>query len=153
MTITLEAIKSAHAKVAEMIATFEKQATTEYRVPAAAIPLASGERFAGAVLNDDGSLAHYLILLPGEKESVQWEAAREWAIEQGGDLPTRREQSLLFANVKSAFASAWYWSGEQYESNSGSAWFQYFTSGGQGYDGKDCELRAVAVRRFIPSVI
>ena len=153
MTITLEAIKAAHEKVREMIATFESQASTEYRVEAATIRLASGEKFAGAVLNDDGTLSHYLIRLPGEKESVNWSEAREWAGGQGGCLPTRREQSLLFANLKSSFAAAWHWSDEQHESDSGCAWSQGFSGGGQNGYRKSIKLRAVAVRRFIPSVI
>ena len=160
MSTTLAAIQAAqskladdHARINAMIDEFKKlPRATEYRVDAVTIPLASGERFAGPVLNDDGTLSHYLILLPGEAEEVTWVQAREWAEQQGGELPSRREQSLLFANLKGEFESAWYWSGEE-AAMSGWAWHQYFGGGYQGSSPQDYELRARAVRRFIPSVI
>ncbi|PVX61284.1 DUF1566 domain-containing protein [Paraburkholderia unamae] len=161
MTTTLEAIEAAHSKLVDdharigaMIDEFKKQSqATEYRIEAVTIPLAAGERFAGGILNEDGTLSHYLILLPGQADDVDWNAAREWAAQQDGDLPTRREQSLLFANLKHEFEERYYWSGEQHEENAGWAWCQLFYHGHQYYDAHDDELRARAVRRFIPSVI
>ena len=132
-----------------MIATFEKQAAATYHVAGATIELATGERYAGLMLGQ-GEPAYHLILLPGENESVNWSGAREWAKEQGGSLPTRREQSLLFANLKSESENAYYWSGEEHESNAGWAWCQNFTSGYEGSNIIEGELRARAVRRFIP---
>jgi hypothetical protein len=134
MTITLEAIKAEHTKVAEMIAAFEKQAATEYHVAAATITLAPGERYAGLILGENGEADYHLILLPGEAEDIKWEDAGKWAAERGGVLPTRREESLLFANLKGEFQSAWYWSGQQHETESGWAWCQHFGNGGQYYD-------------------
>jgi hypothetical protein len=150
MTITIEAIKAEHTKVAEMIATFERQAaTTVYNVAAASITLAPGERYAGLILGKNGEADYHLILLTGEVESVNWEDAGKWAKDLGGDLPTRREQSLLFANLKSEFQSAWYWSNQTYETNSGYAWCQGFGYGTQGNNGKDTsDCRARAVRRL-----
>lgn len=161
MTITLEAIEAQqsklsddHARISALIEEFKKQPrSTQITIPAVTIPLAAGERLAGAILNDDGTLSHYVILLPGEAESVNWQDALAWATSQGGELPTRREQSLLFTNLKDEFESAWYWSGEQHEENSGWAWFQYFGNGYQNYTNQNVEFRARAVRRFIPSVI
>jgi hypothetical protein len=154
MTITLEQIAADHVRIGAMIEAFKKQPqSTEYRVAAVTIPLAAGERVAGAILNDDGTLSHYVILLPGEAESVNWQDAVAWATERGGELPTRREQSLLFANLKDGFESAWYWSGERHEENSGWAWYQSFGYGGQNGGAQRYEFRARAVRRFIPSVI
>jgi hypothetical protein len=153
MTMTLEAIEAEHVRIGAMIEEFKKQPrATEYHVDAVTIPLAAGERIAGQILLEDGSLSHYLILLPGEAEDLDWEAAKAWAAERGGELPTRREQSLLFANLKPEFEPTWYWSGERHESNSGWAWFQYFTSGTQYSTGHDNQFRARAVRRFIPSI-
>ena len=150
MTITLEAIKTEHAKVGEMIAVFERQAaTTKYGIPAVTITLAPGERYGGIVLGDDGEPAHHLILLPGEVEDTNWEDAGKWAAERGGFLPNRREQSLLFANLKTEFQSAWYWSGQQHESNSGWAWCQLFITGLQDRYRKTSALRARAVRRLV----
>lgn len=154
MTITLEHIEAEHTRIAALIEQFKKQPkATEHHIDAVTIPLAAGERFAGQILNDDGTLSHYVILLPGDAEDLQWEAAKSWAAEQGGDLPTRREQSLLFANLKDEFESAWHWSSERHEENSGWAWYQGFGYGNQSYYLQSLRLRARAVRRFIPSVI
>ncbi|MCA3196747.1 MAG: DUF1566 domain-containing protein, partial [Cupriavidus sp.] len=76
-----------------------------------------------------------------------------WADEQQGSLPTRREQSLLFANLKSEFDERAYWSGEKHAENAGWAWYQTFDYGTQDTLTQSRELRARAVRRFIPSVI
>ncbi|KVE50386.1 DUF1566 domain-containing protein [Burkholderia vietnamiensis] len=160
MTTTLAAIEAAqskladdHARINAMIDEFKKlPRATEYRVDAVTIPLAAGERCAGPILDEDGALSHYLILLPGEAESVTWDQAREWAEQQGGELPSRREQSLLFTNLQGEFESAWYWSGEEAET-SGWAWYQDFGNGTQGLSRQHGKLRARAVRRFIPSVI
>ncbi|CAB3730429.1 DUF1566 domain-containing protein [Paraburkholderia rhynchosiae] len=150
MTITLEAIKAEHTKVADMIAAFEKQAaTTEYVVNAATITLSPSERYAGLIVGENGEPDYHLVLLPGEAESMDWVAAGKWAQEQGGALPTRREQSLLFANLKSEFQSSYYWSGEQHEKESGWAWCQTFSTGGQLNGHKYHALRARAVRRLI----
>lgn len=79
---------------------FEAQAP----LPHITIPsLADGELWAGILLNEDGTPIHHVILLPGEAERIGWNKAIEWAKEIGGELPTRREQSLLFANLKSQF--------------------------------------------------
>lgn len=161
MTITLASIEAAqekltddHARINAMIEAFRKQPqSTQIEIPAVTIPLAAGERLAGAIHNDDGMIAHYLILLPGDMEDIEWADAGKWAAEQGGELPTRREQSLLFSNLKDEFEATWYWSAEVHESNSGWAWSQYFGNGNQSYSHQGNELRARAVRRFIPSVI
>lgn len=118
-------------------------------LPHIAIPsLASGESWAGIVLNEDGTPGHHVILLPGEAEGINWNKAVEWAKEIGGELPTRREQSLLYANCKSQFKGEWYWSGEQHAANSLDAWTQCFGYGGQHDGGKGFEARARAVRRL-----
>lgn len=154
MTITLDDIKAEHSKVAEMIAVFEKQSlTTAHHVKAATITLGAGELYAGLILGEDGEADYHLILLAGEAEDINWEAAGKWAAERGGVLPTRREQSLLFANLKGEFQSAWYWSGQAHESECGWAWCQLFSYGGQLNIDTLGKLRARAVRRFIPSVI
>jgi hypothetical protein len=151
MTITLEIIKTEHAKVGEMIAMFERQAsTTKYVVPAITVTLSAGERYAGVMLDDEGEPSHHLILLPGDKDGSTWNDATAWATQQGGELPTRREQSLLYANLKGEFQQKWYWSAETYESDSASAWFQYFNDGDQYGSHKDYGIcRARAVRRLV----
>lgn len=110
---------------------------------------ANGERWAGIVLNEDGTPSHHVILLPGEAARIGWNKAVEWAKEAGGELPTRREQSLLYANCKSQFKGEWYWSGEQHAAGSHDAWGQNFYYGGQNDGLKSFEARARAVRRLV----
>jgi hypothetical protein len=108
--------------------------------------LREGELYAGVILGKDGAPDQHIALLPGETRGT-WEQANEWAASVGGELPTRREQSLLFANLQEEFEDAWYWSGEQYGSHN--AWLQYFVNGSQDYyDFRDYSGRARAVRRF-----
>ena len=147
MTITLEAIKAEHSKLAAMIAQFEAQATEPIRLPEQWIELAGGEHYAGIVVGKDGESSYHLILLPAAAEKLTWAKAKELAAAAGGELPTRREQSLLFANLRKQFESAWYWSGEQYAADSVFAWCQHFFSGTQYGNHTARGLRARAVRR------
>ena len=148
-TVTIDAVIAKQAELAQMIETLQNAASFSYGIPAAAINLAPGERYAGLVLSADGEPAHHLILLPGEAEEVTWEQAKEWAAKQGGELPTRQEQALLYANLKSQFKPQWYWSGQAHETESSLAWCQVFRSGDQYYFHKNYEFRARAVRRLI----
>jgi hypothetical protein len=109
--------------------------------------LVSGEQYAGIVLSK-GKPTHHLILLAGEIDKATWTKARAWAKKQGGELPTRPEQALLFANVPEEFKPEWYWSSEQHASNPSSAWVQSFIYGYQNYYLKDSNCRARAVRRL-----
>jgi hypothetical protein len=109
--------------------------------------LKPGEIYAGLILGKNGEPDHHLVLLSGET-SASWPKAKAWATEQGGELPTRREQSLLLANCKEEFKADWYWSGEAH-SDSRYAWFQNFHLGSQDNYYHDYELRARAVRRLI----
>lgn len=119
-------------------------------IPHIAIPsLASGESWAGVLLNEDGTPSHHVILLPGEAEGINWNKAVEWAKKIGGELPTRREQSLLYANCKLQFKGEWYWSGEQHAALSDDAWSQGFDGGNQSYLSKSFEASARAVRRLV----
>ncbi|MDD3884522.1 MAG: hypothetical protein PHW66_06255 [Gallionella sp.] len=148
-TITLEEIKREHSKVAEMIAEFErKSACRSIEMGAQIIALNPGEEYAGMLINKEGGYCH-IVLLPGERESINWKDAKAWAESIGGSLPNRREQSLLFANLKDQFKNDWYWSGEEHTSASDSAWRQYFFNGYQGYSTKNYKLRARAVRRLV----
>ena len=109
--------------------------------------LAPGEEYAGIILGKDGNPDYHLFLLPGEDEYVfTWDQAGEFARECGGELPTRREQYLLFANLKEQFKDEWYWSGEE-PSDQRFAWLQDFGSGFQDDRHKNNQFRARAVRR------
>ena len=147
MTLTLEVLEEKQSELAGLIAQFKRQhETTVISIEAATISLAAGEVYAGILLGDDGKPSHHLIMLPGDSEGCTWAAAKAWAAERGGELPTRREQSLLFANSKQHFEKTWYWSAEEHESNDAYAWYQNFGSGYQGSTRKassDCRARAV----------
>ena len=110
--------------------------------------LKKGEQYAGILLGKDGQPDQHIILLAGDAENVTWSQAKTFAKKAGGELPTRREQSLLFANLKDQFQPRWYWSGEQHASNSDCAWVQIFSYGYQSSDYKSYQGRARAVRRL-----
>lgn len=108
--------------------------------------LKEGEKYAGIILDEETGLpSHHLILLPGEAEDLNWRQAKEWAKEQGGELPMRHEQSLLYANLKKNFKGTWYWSAEQYSGSA--AWAQDFDDGGHGGLTKGAPIRVRAIRR------
>lgn len=109
--------------------------------------LNDGERYAGLVLNAEGVPTHHLILLPGD-EAATFKKAQAFAEQAGGELPTRQEQALLYANCKDQFKADWYWSSEQHATNSGYAWMQHFSDGLQYCNRKDGTHRARAVRRL-----
>ena len=154
--ITLESIKADADALAAKIATFEAQTNqpaAEFYFPEVTIHLRPGEHYAGLIVGQDGEPSHHLVLLPGQSDDVAWDDARAWAAKQGGEyvasLPTRREQSLLYANLKDQFEDRYYWSCETHDSVSGYAWSQHFSSGNQDGSHKGRELRARAVRRLI----
>ena len=112
--------------------------------------LNEGEYYAGVILGKDDAPSHHLILLPSAAEDVNWEQAKEWAAKAGGELPTRREQSLLYANLAEQFKAEWYWSCEQHAAGSDYAWLQHFGDVYQDYSHKSYYyLRARAVRRLV----
>lgn len=108
-----------------------------------------GEVYAGIMLGENGEPDYHLFILPGDADSAPWKKQMDWAKSIGGELPTRREQRVLYANCKEHFKSAWYWSGEQHADGSDFAWDQYFVNGGQYYLSKSDSGRARAVRRLV----
>jgi hypothetical protein len=117
-------------------------------IPAASITLADGEHYAGLILADDGTPSHHLVLLPGDNDDAKWQAAVDWAKSIGGELPSRREQSLLYANCKPQFQQDWYWSSELHASDAQYAWCQDFHDGYQYGTRVNFTCRARAVRRL-----
>jgi hypothetical protein len=136
-------IKKGFMAALDLAYTAERADSSAFAIPS----LNEGEHYAGLLLSDDGTPMHHLVLLPGDEAAVTWNEAQDFAARIGGELPTRREQSLLFANVPQHFERTTYWSGEQYSAHN--AWTQGFAGGGQGYWGKDGKLRARVVRRLL----
>lgn len=130
--------------------------TTKTKAPAAAtIPLPrihstyAGGEVMGVVMGENGQPDYLLIDLGVEpKNNVTWGEAKTWAASVGGDLPTRREQAVMFGNrLEGQYKPRWYWSGEAHASEPSWAWVQYFFNGTQ-YDGRKANrTRARAVRR------
>ena len=139
---------AAQAAVNKLIEAYKSTRKRILQVFAVDIELNDGERYAGAILNEDGTTHHHIILLAGELESSEWDDAMAWAAQIGGHLPDCREQSLLFANLKSCFGAFAYWSREPFSERS--AWCQYFHDGDQDCVSKSAELRARAVRSVFP---
>lgn len=125
------------------------QATEQSAAPAAT-QLQPGEIDVGIVA-EDGRLenAQRVILLPGAAEGLTWQQAKEWAAQQGGDLPTRMEMLLLLKTQREQFERDWYWANESHADDDAYAWYQYFGWGTQGYWHEDGVLRARAVRRIV----
>jgi hypothetical protein len=116
--------------------------TTQITLP----ELATGQYNAGLILKEDGTPDYWLIGLPGELEAATWQQGMDWAKEQGGDLPNRRELNLLRANARKEFKNDMYWSNETTDYRT--AFFQGFFSGDQLSIILSAECRVRAVSRF-----
>lgn len=108
--------------------------------------LKKGEILVGAFLGPD-SRGHWTVLLPGDKNNIDWKSALAWAKKAGGDLPDRIEQAALFARHKDKFEQRAYWSNTQLAGAAGYAWCQGFGWGDQSYYRVSLKVRARAVRR------
>lgn len=107
-----------------------------------------GGIYMGVVRGENGEPDYRLVDLGEAPESLAWEAAKKWAAEKGGSLPTCREQSVMFGNRgEGQYAPTWYWSCEQSAGFEACAWIQYFDHGTQFHAHKDNDFRARAVRR------
>ena len=145
--MNIETIKAKQAELEKLIEQFQAQATV-IEIKERTIKLHPGEHYAGAVLDADGNHLHDLVLMPQRHgKHLTWKAALDWAEEVGGALPTRQEQSLIFANCKPHLEGVYHWSCEEYEGNASYAWSCYFDNGNQILDHKGNEVSAVAVRR------
>ena len=130
--------------------------TTKTKAPAAAtIPLprihstyADGDVM-GVMAGEKGQPDYLLIDLGVEpKADVTWDEAKAWAASVGGDLPTRREQAVMFGNRREGqYQPRWYWSSEAHATEPSWAWLQNFYGGDQGNGLKANRIRARAVRR------
>ncbi|MGB4810991.1 MAG: hypothetical protein WBP13_00705 [Methylophilaceae bacterium] len=147
--ITLSEIKAAQATLADMIAKFEANNVVEDMFPInIGFPqLNANEKWLGVVVSANGLKKEHIILLPEDKDEINWQDAMQWAESIGGHLPDRVEQALLFKCLKDEFEEEAYWSCEELTSRTEWAWCQGFDNGYQDYDIKDFKLRARAVRR------
>lgn len=132
---------------------FQADDTAEQPEPAQAtaapaLNLQPGEHYAGVVLDANGNVTHHLVLMAERPTNkLNWQAAMDWAKRVGGDLPTRQEQALLFANCKPHLQADWHWSNQTHDDDTSYAWYCYFYGGFQSSNRKIYEGCAVAVRR------
>lgn len=117
----------------------------KFALPAIGSKVAGGT-FMGICRGRDGQPDYALILIDGEFNG-NWKGATAWAKKQGGELPSRLEGRMLFANNADEFQEAWYWLAPEYAPDGGCAWLQHFDDGGQLCSRKDYVFRARAVRR------
>lgn len=127
--------------------TLAEESERSQRVPAIGSRFNDGI-YAGIIRGVNGAPDQHLVLMDGAVEEINWNDACAWAAERGAELPTRREQALLYANLPEQFEGRWYWSGEQHASDADCAWGQGFNDGFQSSDRKSNQFRARAVRRF-----
>lgn len=110
--------------------------------------LEAGERYVGAVGDLRGGSLHHVILLPGDSDGAHWQFQMDWARSIGGDLPSEREQFLLWARCRSQFRLAWYWANQDHDQDAGRAVAQFIDDARLIHSyGKRAELRARAIRR------
>ena len=123
--------------------------TTEISSRFPDIDLADGEVYAGLSRDHDTGAWHHLVLLPATTDKdLTWQEAIDWAKSAGGELPTRFESALLYANLRDQVDTAfWYWTATQHASEPSWAWYQGFNYGLQSLTHKDDHYRARAVRR------
>lgn len=121
-------------------------ATIDSRFPD--IDLADGEHYAGLTRDHATGAWHHLVLLPATTDkNLTWQEAIDWAKSVGGELPSRFESALLYANLRDKIdRDYWYWTATPHAEPS-RAWFQNFHLGYQGYGPKGYRYRARAVRR------
>ena len=104
--------------------------------------------YAGIARGEDGQADHHLVLLNAKPSArMEWKAALEWAKTVDGEVPTRFESALLYANVRDQLdTSQYHWTSTQ--SSGASAWSQYFDYGYQSDCGQASYLFVRAVRRL-----
>ena len=156
--VAFEAIQAKRDQVVAHVAELDKliesfKATPPVRISLDMnVPLQPGEMYVGLILHKGLREGHHIILLPDDHDASNWPDAKKWAASIGGDLPSRPEQALLFADFRSEFKKEAYWSNTAYEHASGYAWYQYFYFGNQGLCNVGLKLRARAVRRLVFSL-
>jgi hypothetical protein len=152
--LTLEEARTKHAQLGVLIEKLAQQAKagpTLIGVPSATITLQRGEWYAGAVLNEDGSLRHHLVVSK-VCAVLNFGDAQDWAAGLGLSCPTRQECRLIVAHRYSRLdemSPQWFWTSEA--RNSSYAWFCTLSYGAVSYDYRDYEGGAVAVRRIVAS--
>lgn len=119
----------------------------EKKPKTAPVELKKGEYYAGIIVDQPYTASYHLVLIPGRPPRMTWQQSMDWAASIDADLPTRREQALLFANLRWLFQPEWHWSNMQNGDEDEYSWYQDFGNCYQGYYYKTKAGHARAVRR------
>jgi hypothetical protein len=103
-----------------------------------------GGLFAGLVTLPDGTHQAVVLLAARPDKRLTWKQAMAWAVEAGGQLPSRPIAALLYANCKPHLEADWHWTNET--EGSSYAWYCNFYDGSQYYGRRSAGGCAVAVR-------
>lgn len=116
------------------------------RRPAIGSPWKDGE-YAGVTVFENQPFD--LVLLSADFDRGDHETALKWAAGKNAMLPSRFDNLILFTNMKDRFKTDYYyWCADLHAGNPVYAWFQNFGNGRQTWNGRSCNFRAVAVRRY-----
>lgn len=108
-----------------------------------------GGKYGGIGRGLNGAADHHLVVYQEAPSRMNHAAALEWAKAEGGEIWTRWDSALCFANLRELFRTdEYYWTATQHEAYSAYAWIQAFGDGPQLDHHKDTEYRARLVRRF-----
>jgi hypothetical protein len=127
------------------MSTTEQAAVRIGELPTIGAALAGG-LYAGVTTLKTGELVAVVLLSDKPSQRLDWAAAKAWASEVGGELPSRPVSALLYAQLKTQFEPHWHWTSEQHEDDGAYAWDQHFSYGYQCYDFTSYEARVRAVR-------
>lgn len=154
-TITLNDVKAKQAELNNMISQLVEQASKprQITIGTRTIELHPGERYAGAMLEEDGTLSHDVIVLAARFEGRKdWQGVQDWAKAVGGAAPSPEEFALIKANCADVLTESWYWTDRTHADEASSAW-DFNSYGLTDYHLKSYRGGALAVRRSYFSVL
>ena len=149
--ITLDSIKSDLGSLTLRVAAFESQNKRKTVATLVGdIDIQQDCVYVGLIVSADRAKSHHIIRLPYERDRLMtWNAAMEYAAQEGAELPDRVEGALLYAKRQAGeFADAYHWTREQGAGDESYAWIQSFDNGYQRSNHKGLKYRVVLVRRI-----
>lgn len=106
------------------------------------------EVYAGLILGEDFTPDYHLFLsIKRPVGQRPWLEAGKWALQVGGELPTRRELLLLIINCGKHLNEGFYWTCEKYPDNHTCVWIVETVLGHTDYAHSATSCQVCAVRR------
>lgn len=106
----------------------------------------AGEKYVGVLPGINGGKDQRIVLLAADVDGANYAAAVA-ATPVGGSLPTRQEQSFLYAQMKEEFEPEFHWSSEVDATYKDLVWAQDFDNGYQFAHNEAHLFRARYIRR------